>query len=93
MSLDEFQWGFNGATAIQPWIVVEFPVAPGWAYQSFNGATAIQPWIGRILDQQDFFLGVFQWGHGYSAMDREMDKTYKVEKVDVSMGPRLFSHG
>ena len=60
----------------------------------FNGATTFQPWIAYALDNVDIVVSMmFQWGHDFSAMDSSRAMYLECNIDDVSMGPRLFSHG
>ena len=84
---DKFQWGhdFSAMDSFKT-NYIEMPVF------RFNGATTFQPWIGFQLEGILQILKGFQWGHDFSAMDRVME-TSIFFSGDVSMGPRLFSHG
>ena len=54
-------YGFNGATALRPWLAATGPAtkrrAPG-----FNGATALRPWLARIPSPGCRRLGIASMG-------------------------------
>jgi hypothetical protein len=59
---------FNGATTFQPWIP-SMKKLQTFLMSGFNGATTFQPWIQERKKDVFSFLGMFQWGHDFSAMD------------------------
>ena len=57
-------FGFNGATAIEPW---NPPRSGSWIWRPstrFNGATAIEPWNRVTVDGVVRTNLTLQWGHG-----------------------------
>ena len=65
--MDLFQWGHD------PEVMVRGPVSPHRRGEEdgFNGATTFQPWIELQYARRAIELFKFQWGHDFSAMDRE----------------------
>ena len=71
------------------WIYASFPTQFQWGHDfSAMDREISKAWIYASFPTQ------FQWGHDFSAMDRaEMKDQQGVDIAQVSMGPRLFSHG
>ena len=63
----------------------------GFGFQWGHDFSAMDSTEERDMYSED--EDTFQWGHDFSAMDSSRAMYLECNIDDVSMGPRLFSHG
>ncbi len=85
-------YGFNGATAFQPWKCDAMGVMKRLATR-FNGATAFQPWKSSQRSILRLLLPSFNGATAFQPWKCDAYHGKQIGRPGASMGPRPFSRG